>query len=164
MRRFPVVAVMVLSLATPAWSQWTQHNVTDHLRGTVGTGVSAQGKMEDRYGDRPAELTINCSQNSTTVYMGRKGLFFGTSGGVRVEYTLNGGAVQKASWSVCTSHDCAGLWNGAGIPFIKSMFEKVLLRITIHRSFAEAVNGTFAIAGLAEAAAPVGKMCGWLPK
>lgn len=154
------VLLMALLLPTSAAAQWKPHTVTDHLRGDVGKGVSAIGDLEDDYGKRSAELTINCSQNSTTVVMGRKGLYFGHDS-VKVEYTVNGGPVQTARWNVCKSSDCVGLWGGAGIPFVKALYDKVLLRVTIHRSFAKSVYGSFAVAGTKEAVADLAKACKW---
>jgi hypothetical protein len=95
--------------------------------------------------------------------LGASGLYFGHDN-VAVEYTINGGPVQKALWSICVSSDCVGLWNGGGIPFVKSLFDKVMLRITINRSFAEPVYGAFSVAGAKEDLQDVGEKCGWLPK
>jgi hypothetical protein len=157
-----LLLVSVLPAATALAGDWTGHNVTDHLRGVVGVGARAKGTLEDNTNrSRPGEVVVNCAQNSTTVYVGGTGFYFG-SDSVAVEYTLNGGPVQRARWNVCAASDCVGMWNGAGIPFIKSLFDKALLRISIARRFAEPVNGTFAIVGAAEGLEPVGRACGWL--
>lgn len=159
-----LICLAVWAASTPALADWRSHTVNDHLKGNVGVGISASGSMEDRYGSRPAELTINCADNSTSVYMGRKGLFFGSRSAVSVAYNFDGGPVQRAAWNVCDTSDCVGLWNGQGIPFIKSMAGKSVLRVTITRSFAEPVNATFSIGGIESALEPVGQKCGWLPK
>lgn len=158
-----VILTGCLSASPASSGDWTQHNVTDHLRGVVGVGIQATGEMEDNRSQRKAELVINCANNSTTLYAGAKYFYFGHDP-VRVEYSLNGGPVQNATWSTCASSDCVGLWHGQGIPFAKSLFEKVMLRFTVHRSFSGPVYGTFAIAGAKEALEPVGQLCGWLPK
>lgn len=159
-----ILAAICTIASTPALADWRPHTVSDHLKGNVGVGISAAGTMEDRYGSRPAELTINCADNSTTIYMGRKGLFFGSRSGVSVAYNFDSGTVQRATWSTCDSSDCVGLWNGQGIPLIKSMVGKNILRVTITRTFAEPVYGTFSIGGIEAAMQPVGQKCGWLPK
>lgn len=142
---------------------WEGHNVVDHLRGKIGYGATATGVVEDRFGKRAGEFTVNCADNSTTAYMAAKGLYFGSAELIGVEYTIDGGPVQKAQWSTCQGRDCVGLWNGAGIPFVKSLLDKALLKIVAHRSFAEPIYGSFAIAGSDELRL-IGKLCGWISK
>ena len=162
----PLVAVAAFWGSTPARAQWVEHSVTDHLLGKVGIGVSATGQIIDERGRKHvAQLTVNCSKNSTTVTIGGDGLFIGSSGGGgQVAWTLDDGPVQQARWSICASNQCAGLWNGAGIPFVKSLFDKSLLKITIQRYDGQQLRGDFIIGRAKEAMEPVGKPCGWLPK
>jgi len=157
--------LLVLSvMAAPSGAfagDWEGHNVLDHLRGKIGYGASAKGELRDRHGVRKGAITANCADNKTTVYVGARGLFFGTRDPVAVSWTIDGGPVQRGRWNVCASSDCVGLWHGAGIPLLKSMFGKAMFRIVIERSFAEPVEGTFSIAGAAEEVGLVGKLCGW---
>lgn len=151
-------------LATSAYADnWKPHNVRDHLRGSVGVGTAAIGEIEERSGTHEAELIVNCAENSTTVVVTSRFVFFGTNK-LTVEYTINGGAVQRAVWSTCAETNCAGLWAGAGIPFLKSLQEKALLRMTFTRYTGTKIHADFDITGAKEAFVPVGRACGWIAK
>jgi len=89
--------------------------------------------------------------------------YFG-SGGVTVRYTLDGSAPIAATWNTCKGGGCAGLWNGQGIPFLKSLFDKRELRLVIDRRYAEPLYATIQVEGARGALAEVGEACGWTPK
>jgi hypothetical protein len=159
-----LTAILAFAAAAPALaSDWELHDVTDHLRGKIGIGMTANGFMHNRYGRFPAALVVNCSDNSTTVFILSDNLnVFGDS--AVVEYTLDGGTVHKATWNVCQANNCVGLWHGAGIPFAKSLLGKGLLRTVIHRAYGEEIDADFAIADGAASMRYVGLECGWMPK
>lgn len=154
-----------LPLPCIAFAQgWQGQNVTDHLRGKVGLGQRLSGLMEDERGrTHPGYLVANCSDNSTTMYVGSDRVFVGGNSS-RVAWTVDNGPVQHGTWNICADNRCAGLWHGNGIPFLKSLFGKNLLKITIRRYDGQALNGTFTISGAKEALEPVGQLCGWIPK
>lgn len=80
-------------------------------------------------------------------------------GGVTVEYTLNAGPLQTATWTVCKGDGCFGQWQGAGIPFAKALYDKAILRMTVRPRYLASSNLTFAIVGAKEAFEPVAKAC-----
>ena len=152
---------IVLALCSTAHGQWISHDVLDHLRGKIGIGAKVEGYLEDRTnGMKRGELVVNCSQNSTTVYVGGRPFYFGGES-VRVEYAVGAGAVQTAHWNVCAASDCVGLWHGTGIPFARSLFDKGSLKLTLHRRFSDPVLAQFSIAGAREALSPIAQLCGW---
>lgn len=157
----------LLTLLIPCGSLaqgWQERNVTDHLRGKIGIGQWVKGLMEDERGrTHPGELVANCSDNSTTVYVGSDNVFVGGNSS-QVAWTLDNGPVQRGIWSICADNRCVGLWNGNGIPFLKSLFDKNLLKVTIRRYDGQALNGTFAVSGAKVALETVGQLCGWMPK
>jgi len=147
----------------PAFA-WQQYVVTDHLRGKVGIGVRVTRQMEDERGRKHAgEFVVNCSNNSTTMYVGSTNIFVGGDS-ARVAWTLDEGPIQQAHWHVCVDNQCAGPWHGGGIPFVKSLYGKSMLKITIRRYDNQLLAGTFFIGGNKEATEPVGQLCGWIPK
>jgi hypothetical protein len=144
-------------------ADWQPQNVTDHLRGVIGIGAYASGSMQNKFGTYQASLSVNCADNSTTVGVSSRGLTV-VGDSATVSWTLNGGSVNRGYWQVCQSNDCVGLWNGAGISFAKSLFDKVLLRMVIAPKYGGEIDVDFAIAGARDALQPVGEKCGWLPK
>lgn len=151
---------MAMVWVVPASAQWTSHEVTDHLRGKTGLAIETKGDIDGEYGRRPAQLTVYCEQNQTYINIASKPFYVGGDT-VTVEYTLDGGPVQRATWSVCQGDGCVGLWRGSGIPFLKSLYGKSMLRMTIHPRHLKSSNVTFAIAGAKEMLAPLAKLCGW---
>lgn len=157
------LAIATTSNASHA-QQWIQRDVTDHLLGVVGTGIQVTGEIEDERGKaRTGEFVINCSKNSTTMYIGSDRVFIGGRSSA-VAWRADTGPVQRATWDICADNKCAGLWNGAGIPFVKSLFGKDRLLITIKRYDSQEIKGTFFIRGIETAVKPVGQLCGWIPK
>ena len=157
-------ALAVAGLASPnAWADdWRAHAVTDHLRSNVGIGTTSVGEIEDGFGKLAAELTVSCVGNTTTVEVDTKIAYF-RGYDVQVEYALNGGSGQRALWNVCAGGNCAGLWDNSGIPFLKSLFGKSVLRVNLLRRAGATIVATFPIAGAKEAFGPLGKSCGWIP-
>jgi len=97
------------------------------------------------------------------MYIGSDKVFVGGESS-RVAWTLDNGPVLQGTWNICADGRCAGLWNGSGIPFLKSLFGKNLLKITIRRYDGQELHGTFTISGAKEALEPVGQLCGSIPK
>ena len=122
--------------------------------------IETKGDIDGQYGRRPASLTVFCDQNQTYINIASKPFYVGGSE-VTVEYTLDGGPVQRATWSVCQGDGCIGLWRGTGIPFLKSLYGKSMLRMTIHPRHLKPSFVTFSIAGTKDMIAPLAKMCGW---
>lgn len=158
---------LLLTLTVPCWvsaQDWQEHNVTDHLRGKIGTGVWVTGQIEDeRRRIHDGQLVANCSDNATTMYVGSDRVFIGGESS-RIAWTLDGGPIQQGTWNICADSKCAGLWHGNGIPFLKSLFDKNVLKVTIRRYDNQEVYGTFNITGAKAALEPIGQACGWLPK
>jgi len=160
-------SALLLTLMMPcvAGAQgWQERNVTDHLRGKIGIGAWVKGDIEDeRRRTHDGQLVANCSDNATTMYVGSDQVFIGGDSS-RVAWTLDNGPVQQGAWNICADNKCAGLWRGNGIPFLKSLFEKNVLKITIRRYDGQHIYGTFNIAGAKAALEPIGQACGWLSK
>jgi hypothetical protein len=83
---------------------------------------------------------------------------------VRAEDTIDGGPGHRAYWNVCAGDLCTGLWNGAGIPFVRSFVDAAVLKMTFTRHFGEPIRATFPVHGAREALKEVGRQCGWMPK
>lgn len=152
----------VLTVSVAHAGDWVARNVVKR-GGTIGIGTTSVGEIEDRAGNIPAELTINCSEGATTVFVTSKSTSFGRDD-VPVEYTTDEDGIQKARWDICDDRNCAGLWNDSGIRFIKSLFGKSTLRMTLYRRVGEPLSAKFPIAGAKEAILPVAVACGWIAK
>ncbi|WP_020696424.1 type VI secretion system-associated protein TagO [Reyranella massiliensis] len=160
MRVLVAALLLAVGLSSNAAAQWSPFNVSDHLRGNTGVGVTASGEIDGQYGKRKAELNVFCAENETRIIIASKPFYVGGDN-VTMEYTLNGGPVQKATWGVCKGDGCIGLWRGAGIPFLKSLYDKALLRMVIHPRHLAPSRLTFPIAGAKEAFEPLAKLCKW---
>ena len=153
----------LVSIQPATAGDWTQFNVSSIRSGQNGTAAKISGVIDDNHGARPAQLVVSCIDNGTSVFMSGDFLVFGGDI-VRAEYTIDRGSVHRAYWNVCAGDLCTGLWNGAGIPFVRSFLDAALLKITLTRHFGEPIHATFPVHGAREALKEVGRQCGWLPK
>lgn len=160
MRVLAVALLLIAGLSASAAAQWTPFTAKDHLRGDVGVGTGAVGDIDGQYGRRKAEFNVYCAENETYINIDSKA-FYVDGDSVTIEYTLNGGPVRRATWDVCQGGVCIGLWHGAGIPFLKSLYDKASLRMVIHPRHLAPSNLTFSIAGAKEAFEPLAKLCKW---
>jgi hypothetical protein len=147
-----------------AAEEWSHVDVIDHLRGTIGKGVSFEGSIEDRGKKQSGWLVVHCAGNSTTVLLETRNIYYGGGNRLKVQYALDGASVQTTWWDICESGDCIGLWGGSGIPFVKQLFNKTELRLTVSRSFGGPIHGVFRVEGAVAALHDVGRACNWLPK
>lgn len=156
-----VVAALALPVCGPAVANdWAQFSVSSLASGTAGIAARVSGVIDDRHGTRAAQLVVTCSDNSTGVFLSADYLVFGGDI-VRVEYTVDRGAAQRAYWHVCAGDLCAGLWNGSGIPFVRSLLDATVLRMRLSRHFGGPISATFAVQGARDALAEVRRQCGW---
>ena len=159
------LALVLVALSFPVCSEaiasdWTQATTSNTLTGTHEAVAKVSGLVEDARGTRAAELVITCADNRTSVFVSADYLVFG--GDVaRVEYTIDNGPTRRAYWSVCAGDLRAGLWNGAGIPFIRSLLDASALRMTLTRTFGRPIYAIFAVDGAREALKDVRRQCGW---
>jgi hypothetical protein len=121
-------------------------------------GVTASAVLQSGPRKFTANLTVNCSDNSTMVFVQSGGLSAGDK--ATVSYVLDRGAVQSAQWRACQSGDCVGLSGGAGIAFAQSLFDKAALKMLIARKYGEQVEVDVQVAGARAALQPMGEKCG----
>jgi len=163
MRIVPIVLAALVSAQPAIAGEWTHFNVSSIRSGQSGTAARISGIVDDRHGTRPARLVVSCVNDATSVFMSADYLVFGGDV-VRAEYTIDGGPARRAYWSVCAGDLCTGLWNGAGIPFVRSFLDAAVLNMTLTRYFGEPIHATFPVYGAREALKEVGQQCGWMPK
>jgi hypothetical protein len=163
MRVIPIVLAALISTQPATAGEWTQFNVSSTKSGQNGPAARIWGVVDDRHGSRSARLVVSCVNDGTSVFMSADYLVFGGDI-VRVEYTIDGGPVHRAYWSVCPGDLCTGLWNGAGIPFVSSFLDAAVLKMTFTRHFGAPIHATFPVHGAREALKEVGQQCGWMPK
>ena len=153
----------LVSIQPATAGDWTHFNVSSIRSGQNGPAARISGVIDDSHGTRLARLVVSCVDDSTSVFMNADYLVFG--GDIaRVAYTIDGGPVQRAHWIVCAGDLCAGLWNGAGTPFVRSFLDAAVLNMTFTRHFGEPIRATFPVHGAREALKEVGRQCGWMPK
>jgi hypothetical protein len=156
-----VVAALVLARGEAAFAaDWKQFAVSSSASGTAGTAAKVSGMIDDRHGTRAAHLVITCSDGRTNVFVSADYLVFGGDV-VRVEYSIDQGPVQRTFWDVCAGDLCAGLWNGAGIPFVRTLLDAAALRMRLTRAFGESITVVFDVQGAREALGEVRRQCGW---
>ena len=157
------MALGLVAWTAPALGAWFDYNVLDHLRNApIGVGARVNGKVADRFGSQPAELRVNCVNNSTVVYITSERMIIVSAS--PISWSLDGGAAQRGYWQACQENNCLGLWNGAGIPFLKSLFDKSTFRYEIQPTTGGLYRGEFDVTGAKEGLRSVGVACGWLPK
>ena len=164
MRQGIRIALAALIITHPASAdEWTQFNVSSTRSGQNGVAAKISGVINDSHGTRAARLVVSCVDNGTSVFVSADYLVFGGDV-VRAEYAIDGGPVHRAYWNVCAGDLCAGLWSGAGIPFLKSFLDAAVLKITLTRHFGAPIYATFPVHGAREALKDVGRQCGWMPE
>jgi hypothetical protein len=156
-----VVAGFALAVGEPAFAaDWKQVPISSSASGTAGIAAKVSGTVDDRHGTRAAQLVVSCSDGHTSVFVSADYLVFG--GDVaRVEYTIDQGAAQRGYWNVCAGDLCAGLWNGAGIPFVQGLLDAATLRMRMTRTLGEPISLVFEVRGARQALAEVRRQCGW---
>jgi hypothetical protein len=156
-----VVAVLVLARGEAAFAaDWKRFAVSSSASGTTGTAAKVSGMIDDRHGPRAAQLVVSCSDGRTSVFISADYLVFGGDI-VRVEYSVDQGPVQRAFWNVCAGDLCAGLWNGAGIPFVRELLDAAALRMRLTRAFGDPISAAFDVQGAREALGEVRRQCAW---
>jgi hypothetical protein len=163
MRVIPMVLAVLMSTQPAAAGEWTHFDVSSAQGGQNGTAAKISGVVDDRHGTRPARLVVSCINDATSVFMSADYLVFGGDI-VRAEYTIDGGPVQRAYWTVCAGDLCTGLWNGAGIPFVRSFLDAAVVDMIFTRHFGGPIRATFPVHGARDALKEVGRQCGWMPK
>jgi type VI secretion system protein VasI len=90
------------------------------------------------------------------------GNFLASSGGFdEVTTRIDNLKAETKSWTESTDNKAMGLWDGKGIPLIKSMFkhDTLLVRITPFNQNAQTVE--FPITGIEEEIKPLRAVCKW---
>ncbi|MBV8187464.1 MAG: hypothetical protein JOY64_12210 [Alphaproteobacteria bacterium] len=156
-----VVAALSLVVGERAFAaDWKQFPVSSSASGTAGIAAKASGIVDDRHGTRAAQLVVSCSDGRTSVFISAEYLVFGGDV-VRVEYTIDQGAARRGYWNVCAGDLCAGLWNGASIPFVEALLDAATLRMRMTRAFGEPISLAFDVQGARQALTEVRRQCGW---
>jgi hypothetical protein len=156
-----VVAALAWAVGECAFAaDWKQFPVSSSASGTVGIAAKVSGMVDDKHGTRAAQLVVSCSDGRTSVFISADYLVFGGDV-VRVEYSIDQGAVQRGYWNVCAGDLCAGLWNGAGIPFVQALLDAGALRMRMTRAFGEPISLAFEVQGARQALTEVRHRCAW---
>jgi hypothetical protein len=162
MRAILIIAA-IISIQPAIAGEWVVFDVPSTETGQSGTAAKVSGVIADRHGTRSARLVVNCINDRTSVLMSADYLVFGGDV-VRAEYTIDAGPVTRAYWEVCPGDLCAGLWKGAGVPFVKSFLDAAVVKMTFTRHFGEPIHAMFPVHGAREALKDIGRQCGWMPK
>src|SRR5262249_55256621 len=152
-----VTLLFMLLAAVPVRAEWTSHIVTDPpRRGKIGIGASVASQIESGV----TELTVNCSDRSTTVFI-TSWLLPAGDDDIRVEYTIDGlEPAYREVWQRCKTKDCVGLWNDLGRPFAESLLNRSHLKFVMKLSAGE-LTAIFRIEDSARNLRQVGVDCGW---
>ena len=163
MRIIPIALAALIGSHSAIAGEWTQFDVSSTEGEQGGTAAKISGVIDDRHGTRRAQLVVSCINDRTNVLMSADYLVFG--GDIaRAKYTIDGGPAHQAYWNVCAGDLCIGLWNGTGIPFVRSFLDAAVLNMTLTRHFGGPINATFPVLGAREALKEVGRRCSWMPK
>lgn len=161
-------AAVVLSLTIACSSKqaagagsWKHYSVKGSFGGVIGHGVEIGGQLTAGHGVRPGFFNADCVDNQTVVRVEARNFDFGTSP-VRVRWAAGDAPEQADIWQVCDDGSCIGLWQGQGIPFLKSLMGATQLNLTIESRYAKPITASFPIEGSLEALGSVGRHCGWL--
>ena len=163
MPKIKALAVAAAAIMIPLTTQaaWQQKNVTDPLEGVTGVGARVVGTADADGREHTALMIVNCSKNSTTVVLTHSGFAHFSRPALR--YRLDDKPVQNASGiSVSANNHYVGWWDGAGIPFAKSLYAVKTAKIVVM----DDIGGrqtvfTFNVEGAQEGLAEVAAACKW---
>jgi hypothetical protein len=151
-------AAVMMPLAAQAWQRQA---VTDALEGVTGVGVRAFGTAEVSGRTHAAALIVNCEKNSTTVVFSHDGFVHFSRPAMR--FRLDDKPVQNAPGvGPSMNNHYVGWWNGAGIPFAKSLYGAKQLKVDIlDHLMGEQTVFTFNVEGAQEGLAEAAAACKW---
>ena len=145
------------------WQQSIEASKIDDST-TVVLRLEAESPIVDRFerSHLPA-LIIRCMEKVSALYWTFDGLFVADSGGFgKVTVRLDREKARTFQTSASTDNQALGLWSGGqAIPFIRSMLDNSTMLVRMTPFSDSPVEMEFDIRGLAEAARPLQKACGW---
>lgn len=166
--RHPAVTAVVVALTISCpckqavgADSWKHYSVRDSSGVVIGRGVEIGGQLTASHAVRPGIFNTECAGNQTVVRVEVRNFDFGTSP-VHVRWIVGNAPEQADIWQVCDDGSCIGLWQGQGIPFLKSLMGATQLNLTIESRFAKPITASFPIEGSLEKLGSVGRDCGWL--
>lgn len=153
------------ALETVSEGKWVVQTETSKIDDTTNAFMFLQSDNEfsGRYkGEQRATLNIVCREKSTHVYFQLGDHFVADIGGFgEMTVRLDKQKATTISTRESTDNGALGLWNGAGIPFVKKMFGKSVLLVRATPYNESPVTVEFAIRGIESAIAPIRKNCNW---
>ena len=152
------------SNSVSAWQLRTETSLLDDST-SVFLSIFSKEPILNRFGSGgPAQLTVRCLENTTSVVVNFAGLFMSDiQGRGRVDFRVDDNPPDNINMRVSTNNQALGLWKGGqSIPFIQTHLlggDSLYLRATPHSE--SAVEMQFNISGLDEKIGPLREACNW---
>lgn len=147
----------------PTWRTASQKSKLDDST-NVWVTLESNDNVSGRFvSSAPAELTIRCMENKTSVFFQFADHFLADIQGYGdITYRIDSKAARKRSFSESTDNEALGLWSGGGaIPFAKELFGGETMFVRAVPFNESPIDAEFNIEGLANAIGPLRKACGW---
>lgn len=145
--------------------KWSVVSETSKIDDSTNVSVSLESDntFTGRFGRQlTASTYIVCRENKTQFYFifGDHFLSDIQSYG-DVTYRIDKKPARSEGMTASTDNSALGLWNGAGVPFIKDLLSAKYLLVQVTPYNESAVTAEFTVAGLERAILPLRKACGW---
>lgn len=150
------------------FGKWRVHNARSEMTDfrNVFFTLDSENEINHRYahqrGTGRARLTARCRDNSTAVIIGMDNKFLADTGGFgRVEVRLDDKPARSYRMNESTDNMALGLWQGAGIPFLKAARGSETLRMEITPFNDSPQVMKFDIRGIDAVVSTIRDRCSW---
>ncbi len=142
-------------------SAWATRTTVDKLDGstTVVLSLESSDRVRSRYGqDEEGTIIVRCMKNRTELYIAWPG-FLGISRSLEVKWRLDEQPVVTEWWSPSSDGKAAFVPNA--VVFLKKIFSRNELIVSVKPYDQIASTLTFPVKGLEEAIKPLRETCKW---
>lgn len=152
------------SVANLLSREWFASDETDPItdqKNVFRTKLPQETPRNKFGGEKSVSLMARCVRNTTSLIISFDS--YQIKDRIPVTWRFDDTSPQSGRWSVSTSRQAAGLWNGSSaIPFIRQMMQaqKLVLRLSLDDG---TETYTFDLSGAPEQLSPLAQACNWSP-
>lgn len=139
---------------------WIPVDARNHVSGASSPAAVLFGAAQERGRRRPASLSVDCFDGTTTVHVDADGLRLGPWA-VAVTISLDGGPFVAGSWKASADGGGLELTGDRAIALMSDLYGKAELRLAVVRPLSVPFLFTFAVDGAEPGLRPVAEKCRW---